>query len=227
MTEWYIKEMLGVDNTEVCYLHCTRFWLMHSSGESVQYKWLQNGSQKGTIQTELDYQMVRQGMSRKWRHRELVQRNLQGWQGFLTDALLGWRVSSIKGCRMGARKTLSKLSLTTGWWVKGCREMMAQGTCAEELAGMARMFVWCTTQVESVQYKRLQNGSQPERHYPNWNLTTRWCIKGCWEMTAHWVLMECGHAPRHHTVKWNRNENDESQERRANEDYYQGNCNWA
>jgi hypothetical protein len=25
MTEWYIKEMLGVDNTEVCYLHCTRF----------------------------------------------------------------------------------------------------------------------------------------------------------------------------------------------------------
>ena len=23
--EWYIKEMSGVDNTEMCYLHCTRF----------------------------------------------------------------------------------------------------------------------------------------------------------------------------------------------------------
>jgi hypothetical protein len=170
--------MSGVDNTGVCYLHCTRFWLMHSSGESVQYKWLQNGSQKGTIQTELDYRMVRQGLSRKQRHRELVRRNLQVWQGFLTDALLGWRVSSIKGCRMGARKALSKLSLTTGWWVKGCRETMAQGTCAEELAGMARMFGWCTTQVESVQYKRLQNGSQPERHYPNWKLDCRMVRQG-------------------------------------------------
>ena len=29
---------------------------------------------------------------------------------FLTDALLRWRVSSIKGCRMGARKALSKLN---------------------------------------------------------------------------------------------------------------------
>jgi hypothetical protein len=39
---------------------------------------------------------------------------------------------------------------------------MAQGTCAEELAGMARIFDWCTTWVESVQYKRLQNGSQKD-----------------------------------------------------------------
>jgi hypothetical protein len=64
-TKWYIKEVSGVDNTEVCLLLVLCKILTDAlSGESVQYKWLQNGSQKGTIQTEFDYRMVHQGLSR-------------------------------------------------------------------------------------------------------------------------------------------------------------------
>jgi hypothetical protein len=122
----------------------------------------------------------------KRRHRELVWRKLQVWQGFLTDALLRWRVSSIKGCRMGARKALSKLNLTTGWWVKGCQETTAQGTCVEKLAGMARIFGWCTTQVESVQYKRLQNGSQKGTIQ-----TETWLPDGVSRVVEKWLHTGC------------------------------------
>jgi hypothetical protein len=101
--------------------------------------------------------MVHQGSVRSQQHRGVL---LALYKQDFHSCTTRVRVSSINGCRMGARKALSKLNLTTGWCVKHCRETKAQGTCVEEIAGMARIFDWCTTQVESVQYKRLQNGSQ-------------------------------------------------------------------